>query len=286
MGKPPGYDRAPTEQEALLAPGRRPWTEYDHRGDKQLRPPFHGWTVELCLCGGPACCVWEIQLCEWCGDDADAILCKGHWGLCKMGLCFGPRFDDHPWCCATLKNQVSTLENRRKHYLADHKVNTRECFDFAGALEHCHPRFSGCQLLCTHFTCVLCIPGTQNVLCCREEMMMMDGDLKLAPVEETMDRPAFAGAGRGDSSTNSSGDPKLRTPTRSCSGNGGSSTPSSGGIVDRVTTAIVGTSPSKSSPAQRKRDLEEEARIKARGKPVLKMEFGFGVSPGQKRRLI
>ena len=65
MEKLRGYDRRPTEEEALAPPDQRPWTEYDGRGDKQLKPPFKALGVGPCLCFGPTCCVLELQWPEW-----------------------------------------------------------------------------------------------------------------------------------------------------------------------------------------------------------------------------
>ena len=65
MEKLRGYDRRPTDEEALGPPDQRPWTEYDGRGDKQLKPPFKALGVGPCLCFGPTCCVLELQWPEW-----------------------------------------------------------------------------------------------------------------------------------------------------------------------------------------------------------------------------
>ena len=65
MEKLRGYDRRPTEEEALAPPDQRPWTEYDGRGDKQSLPPFKALGVGPCLCFGPTCCVFELQWPEW-----------------------------------------------------------------------------------------------------------------------------------------------------------------------------------------------------------------------------
>ena len=65
MEKLRGYDRRPTEEEALGPPDQRPWTEYDGRGNKQPKPPFKALSFGPCLCFGPTCCVFELQWPEW-----------------------------------------------------------------------------------------------------------------------------------------------------------------------------------------------------------------------------
>ena len=59
--------------------------------------------------------------------------------------------------------------------------------------DHWRPRFSGCTLLCVHCTCVLCPPGCEDSLCCHEEQLMLDGDLKrlVAVRALVMDRETF-----------------------------------------------------------------------------------------------
>ena len=182
-GKPPGYDRAPTLEEALRNPDERPWTEYDANGNKQERPPYRGWMFRACLCCGPPACVWEMQLCECCGDDMDAILCKCNFGRLKMCLCFGPRCDTRfcsccvGGCCGVSTNPVTSV-----------KVQAQECCE-CDCFDRCAPRYSGCILLCCHCSCLQCPVGCQDHCCCNEEQMMMDGDLKpLAPLSESIQR--------------------------------------------------------------------------------------------------
>ena len=63
-----GYDRRPTEEEALGPPDQCPWTEYDGHGDKQSKPPFKALSFGPLCCFGPTCCVFELQWPEWLCD--------------------------------------------------------------------------------------------------------------------------------------------------------------------------------------------------------------------------
>ena len=65
MEKLRGYDRRPTEEEAMGPPDQRPWTEYDGHGNKQPKPPFKALPFGAGLCCGPTCCVFELQWPEW-----------------------------------------------------------------------------------------------------------------------------------------------------------------------------------------------------------------------------
>ena len=182
--KPPGFDRAPTNEEAGLPPDKRPWTEYNTAGDKQGKPEYKACQYKQCLCFGPTCCVLELQWCKACGEDADTtcdVLCRCHTNRMKMCLCFGPQCDEPllPGCCY-------------KSLHADGKVAVSECCE-CDCLDPClAPRYMGCQLCCCHVTCVRCMPCCMSCcLCGEEEMIYMDGDLKpchLAPGAKKMAR--------------------------------------------------------------------------------------------------
>ena len=98
MEKLRGYDRRPTDQEALGPPDQRPWTEYDGHGDKQSKPPFKALGFGPCLCLGPTCCVFELQWPEWlCGSDADRccdVVCRCQFERMRVCGCCGPQCND------------------------------------------------------------------------------------------------------------------------------------------------------------------------------------------------
>lgn len=178
--RPPGYGRGPTPAEIALPPYQRPWTEYDDLGEKQPRPAYIGHGCKALACCGPVCCVWEMQLPECCGEDCDALICKGKYDHLKTCLCCGPRCDQPCCklgcsgccklpCCCDLARSTAGLKR-------DLKISAQECC----ACKCCDgiTRYSGCVLLCCHCSCLNCPSCCANLLCCREEQMMMDGDLK------------------------------------------------------------------------------------------------------------
>ena len=172
--KPPGFDRAPTNEEAGRPPDKRPWTEYDMNGTKQKKPPPKACECGPLLCVGPTCCIFELQWCKACGEDADRtcdVLCRCKAGRLKMCLCFGPQCNEPlcPGCCY-------------KSTTANAKVSIAECCECDCCDACCSTRYAGCQICCFHCTCVRCMP------CCvglcflgGEEMLMMDGDFRPLP---------------------------------------------------------------------------------------------------------
>jgi len=167
---PPGYDRGPTDAERELPPDKRPWTEYDGEGQPQTKPPFKGCAFRPLLICGPACCVFELQWCRECGKDADwcCDMCLCRFGRCKACLCCGPQCDT-PIC----PNFCKCLS----HAQARGKISMQECCEADCCDGCCAPRYGGCQICCCHCTCVRCSVCCVDVLCCQEEMLMMDGDL-------------------------------------------------------------------------------------------------------------
>ena len=201
MGKPPGFDRAPTTTECSLPPDKRPWTEYDAGGNKQLKPPFKAMHLMPCLFCGPTCIIFEracravlheplhlqhfhsllrisraadavaVQWCQTCGDDADGtcdVLCRCQTHRLKMCLCCGPQCNEPllPGCCY-------------KSPHANSKVTLQECCELDCCDACCAPRYVGCQLCCVHCTCIRCLPCCMGACPCgTEEALYMDGDLK------------------------------------------------------------------------------------------------------------
>jgi hypothetical protein len=175
-GAPPGYDRAPTNAEAGQPADKRPWTEYDASGNKQPKPEFKALSLTPCIWCGPTCCVFELQWCQACGDDADTtcdVICRCHTQRLKSCICFGPQCDEPllPGCCY-------------KSWHADGKVSIHECCQFDCMDGLCAMRYAGCQWACCHCTCVRCLPccvGICSVCGGGEEELYMDGDLKPLP---------------------------------------------------------------------------------------------------------
>ena len=181
-----------------------------------------------------------------------------------MGLCCGPRFDDKLLQCCACCKQLAVCHKcfYTKHVLADTKVRLREWFDCCGWCEQWHPRFSGFQLLCAHFTCVLCPAGCEDRLCCEEELMMMDGDLK--PVRA----PAPQTIGRGGATTQAAAAAAGgAAPVAARGGRGG---------VKQLDTKPMAGRAKEYTEAQRKADRQEEFKIK--GRPFVEIEVEFGLS--------
>ena len=150
-------DRGPTDEEAGWPDSERPWTEYDLNGDKQAKPDFKACQFHTCLIAGPTCCVFELQWCECCGDDADRtcdVLFRCQTNRMLMCICCGPQCNEPllPGCCY-------------KGTFADQKVTMRECCECDCCDSICMYRYAGCQVLCCHCTCVKCYPCCVG-LCC------------------------------------------------------------------------------------------------------------------------
>jgi len=175
-----GLDRKPTTDEALEPPDKRPWTEYDVDGNTQKKPNFKACAPKICCLCGPTCCVFELQWCSACVADADTtcdVLCRCQTNRMKACICCGPQRDDVdcdcirkccPLCCGPGKWNASA------------KMTMTECCSCDCIENQCGWRYSGCQppCLCCHVTCVMCPPCCPNFLCCQEEIIYMDGDLK------------------------------------------------------------------------------------------------------------
>jgi len=169
--KPPGFDRKPTDAEEAQPPDKRPWTEYDARGDKQRKPPYKACAVRPCLMAGPVCCVLELQWCTACGDDADTtcdILCRCQLNRCKACICCGPQCDTP--ICANCCDCFSDAKASAKVTLQE--LVECDCFDC------CKSRYAGCQLCCCHVTFVGVPVCCKDSCCVEEEEIYMDGDLK------------------------------------------------------------------------------------------------------------
>jgi len=181
--KPPGYDRKPTEAEQALPPDKRPWTEYDSDGTKQKRPEYKAAACRPLLLCGPVCCIFELQWCQCCGEDADRtcdVCCRCQTNRLKMCLCCGPQCDQ-PFCT----NCCDCCSDAQ----ATGKVTAQECCE-CDCFDCCRSRYSGCQFCCCHCTAVGCPPCCKECCCCQEEQLFMDGDLKPLeqPVSLEMDR--------------------------------------------------------------------------------------------------
>ena len=113
----------------------------------------------------------EFQWCKCCGNDADRccdVCCRCQTHRLKLFLCCGPQCDDSCECC----------ECCLKSPYADGKVNVAECLECDCCCNWLGTRYSGCQLLCCHCSCVHCPAGCENsCCCCSEEQLRMDGDL-------------------------------------------------------------------------------------------------------------
>lgn len=172
-----GYDRKPTESEALAPPDQRPWTEYDGMGDKQPRPPFKAIPFGCC-CGGGALCVLEFQLPQVCGPDADRccdVCCRCQLERMMLCGCCGPQCNDVlpdvvvKYCCFCCDGQSA---------FASYKVAAQECCACDCIENACSFRYAGGQFCCCHFSCVKVPPCCPNCCCLKEEILFMDGDLK------------------------------------------------------------------------------------------------------------
>lgn len=138
LEKPPGYDRRCTNEEAGMPLDKRPWTEYDANGKKQPKPQYKALKISPCIIFGPTCCVFELQWCKMCGDDADTtcdVLCRCKTNRLKMCLCFGPQCDQPllPGCCYV-------------GFHADGKVTVQECCELDCCDPCLAPRYAGCQV--------------------------------------------------------------------------------------------------------------------------------------------
>lgn len=174
-----GIDRKPTEQELADPPDKRPWTEYDGDGNKQAKPDFKAFAPSCCCClFGPTCCVFELQWCSHCGQDADTtcdVLCRCQTNRLKICICCGPQRDDMDCECCR-----SCCCCQRTGWFANSNLTMNECCECDCIENHCGWRYAGCQLPCTccHLTCVKCPGCCTSCLCCEEEVLYMDGDLK------------------------------------------------------------------------------------------------------------
>ena len=195
--KPPGYGRQPTNLELRLPGDLRPWTEYDEMGVKQQQPPYLGNTCRCCGCWGAPCIVWACRCCECCGAEANEVWCKGHWERSRVFLCCGPRWDEEScarnaflvccseqkccWCAepafAEIMRRRAAHAYKQVHIAADQYMHLYCCLCYDWR-DRCHPRMAGCTWTCLHCTCLLCPPGCQEVACCREEQLMLDGDIR------------------------------------------------------------------------------------------------------------
>ena len=170
-----GQDRGPTAEEIDLPPDQRLWTEYDKDGNKQPKVPFKACPFKMGLLCGPACCVFELQWCTWlCGPDADRtcdVICRCQTNRMKMCLCCGPQCDEQvlPDCCRC-------CFCKRDAAISVHEACECDCLS-----NTCGPRYAGFQVCCCHWTCVQCPPCCTGCLCCKEEVLYMDGDLKPMP---------------------------------------------------------------------------------------------------------
>ena len=116
-------DMIETHQKGIAPPDKRPWTEYDRKGQKQDRPGFKGPTCRLCLIYGPPCCVGE---CQWCwGEDNDQccdICFHCECGRLPLFCCFGPQWND--CCCDSIQHKTCCFCCRTK---AERSIARQEC---------------------------------------------------------------------------------------------------------------------------------------------------------------
>ena len=171
-----------------MPPNRRPWTQFDKNGDDNPRPPFKACLLRFPLIFfGVPCWVCEFEAPSFCcgGPDGDHdrfcdVVCRCRCNRCLKCICCGPQCDERtckrcPCCCCRAVSPMAKAKVQRK--------NCCSCCDAPCG----RWRMNGCKVCCCHASCVRCPPCCNNCGCCREERLMMDGDLK--PIPKLGDAP-------------------------------------------------------------------------------------------------